>query len=55
MPKPALMIIDVQPSFAPPAWLVAGVNALIGTMPSVATVERHDEGSVARECSITAF
>src|SRR5262245_31016461 len=43
MPKPALMIIDVQPSFAPPAWLVAGVNALIGTMPSVATVERHDE------------
>ncbi|HJT11577.1 MAG TPA: hypothetical protein VJ790_03100 [Dongiaceae bacterium] len=37
------MIIDVQPSFAPPAWLVAGISALIGTMPSVATIERHDE------------
>jgi nicotinamidase-related amidase len=41
--KPALMIIDVQPSFAPPAWLVSGISALIGTMPSIATVERHDE------------
>jgi nicotinamidase-related amidase len=41
--NPALMIIDVQPSFAPPAWLVIGINALIGTMPSVATVERHNE------------
>jgi len=41
--KPALMIIDVQPSFSPPAWLVTGINAVIGTMPSVATVERHDE------------
>jgi nicotinamidase-related amidase len=39
----ALMIVDVQPSFSPPAWLVAGIGALIGTMPSVATVERHDE------------
>jgi nicotinamidase-related amidase len=41
--KPALMIIDVQPSFSPPAWLVTGISALIGTMPSVATIERHDE------------
>lgn len=39
----ALLIIDVQPSFAPPQWLVEGIQALIGTMPSVATVERHDE------------
>jgi hypothetical protein len=37
------MIIDVQPSFSPPAWLVSGINALIGTMPSIATVERRDE------------
>jgi nicotinamidase-related amidase len=43
LPKPALMVIDVQPCFSPPAWLVAGIGALIGTMPSVATVERHDE------------
>jgi nicotinamidase-related amidase len=41
--NPALMVIDVQPSFSPPAWLVAGIGALIGTMPSIATVERHDE------------
>ena len=43
MNKPALMIIDVQPSFSPPAWLVTGISALIGTMPSIATIERHDE------------
>ena len=43
MSSPALMIIDVQPSFAPPAWLVSGISALIGTMPSIATIERHDE------------
>ena len=41
--NPALMIIDVQPSFSPPAWLVTGISALIGTMPSIATIERHDE------------
>ena len=41
--NPALMIVDVQPSFAPPAWLVARICALIGTMPSIATIERHDE------------
>ena len=41
--NPALMIIDVQPSFSPPAWLVTGIGALIGTMPSIATIERHNE------------
>jgi nicotinamidase-related amidase len=41
--KPALMIIDVQTSFSPPAWLVTGISALIGTMPSIATIERHNE------------
>ncbi|HEF4758870.1 TPA: cysteine hydrolase family protein [Pseudomonas putida] len=39
----ALLIIDVQPCFAPPQWLINGINKLIGTLPSVATVERHDE------------
>ncbi|NUU35406.1 isochorismatase family protein [Pseudomonas sp. C2B4] len=39
----ALLIIDVQPCFAPPQWLIDGILPLIGTMPSVATVERHDE------------
>lgn len=38
-----LLIIDVQPSFNPPDWLVDGINALLAIMPSVATVERHDE------------
>lgn len=39
----ALLIIDVQPCFNPPQWLVEGINRLLGRMPSVATVERHDE------------
>jgi nicotinamidase-related amidase len=41
--RQALLIIDVQPGFDPPQWLVEGIGRLIGTMPSVATVERHDE------------
>ena len=41
--RQALLVVDVQPSFAPPPWLVQGIRALIGTMPSVATVERHEE------------
>ncbi|MDZ5433342.1 cysteine hydrolase family protein [Pseudomonas fluorescens] len=36
-------MIDVQPSFAPPQWLIEGIRALVGTLPSVATVERHDQ------------
>lgn len=41
--RQALLVIDVQPSFSPPDWLVQGIRALLGSMPSVATVERHDE------------
>lgn len=41
--RQALLIIDVQPSFAPPPWLVEAIRPLLGRMPSVATVERHDE------------
>jgi len=41
--KQALYIVDVQPSFHPPAALVAEITALAATMPSIATVERHDE------------
>ena len=37
----ALLIIDVQPSS--PQWLIDGILPLIGTLPSAATVERHDE------------
>ncbi|MCJ2873163.1 cysteine hydrolase family protein [Rhizobium pusense] len=39
----ALYIVDVQPSFNPPATLVAEISSLAQTMPSLATVERHDE------------
>jgi nicotinamidase-related amidase len=38
-----LLVVDVQPSFTPPDWLVTGIRALAKRMPSVATVERHDE------------
>jgi len=41
--RQALLIIDIQPSFSPPQWLIDGIQALIGRLPSVATVERHDE------------
>ncbi|NWA08317.1 cysteine hydrolase family protein [Pseudomonas gingeri] len=41
--RQALLIIDVQPSFSPPQWLIDDIRGLIGRMPSVATVERHDE------------
>jgi nicotinamidase-related amidase len=38
-----LLIIDVQPCFTPPAWLAEEISTLAGTMPTVATVERHNE------------
>ncbi|MCW2242568.1 cysteine hydrolase family protein [Azospirillum canadense] len=41
--KQALLIIDVQPCFNPPAWQVEKISQLALTMHSVATVERHDE------------
>lgn len=41
--RQVLLIIDVQPSFNPPQSLVDGIASLIGRMPSVASVERHDE------------
>ncbi|UEP37000.1 hypothetical protein LL998_25495 [Burkholderia ambifaria] len=45
----ALLIVDIQPTFAPPEWLVTRVRALVGRLPSVATVERHDEARVPFE------
>ncbi|MEJ8311243.1 cysteine hydrolase family protein [Agrobacterium larrymoorei] len=46
--KQALYIVDVQPSFNPPAYLVEEIAKLATKMPSIASVERHDE-------SITPF
>lgn len=41
--RQAPLIIDVQPCFSPPPWLLEDIRSLIGTLPSVATIERHDE------------
>ena len=41
--KQALLVVDVQPSFSPPPALVRDISRLAASMPSIATVERHDE------------
>src|SRR5690606_3031133 len=41
--RQVLLIIDVQNTFSPPGWLVEGIQKLAARMPSVATVEVHDE------------
>lgn len=46
--KQVLYIVDIQPSFNPPVELVDKIKKLVKLMPSVASVERHDE-------SITPF
>ncbi|WP_330896799.1 cysteine hydrolase family protein [Sphingobium sp.] len=41
--KHALLVVDVQPSFAVPAPMVAAIRMLTRKFHTVATVERHDE------------
>ena len=41
--KQALLIVDIQPSFAVPPVIVAEIAALARSMPSIATIEHHDE------------
>jgi len=41
--KQALLIVDIQPSFPIPAEILEGIQTLSARLPSVATVERHDE------------
>ena len=41
--KQALLIVDVQTSFPIPIEILHGVRELSAILPSVATVERHDE------------
>ncbi|HEY4087399.1 MAG TPA: cysteine hydrolase family protein [Bryobacteraceae bacterium] len=41
--KQALLVVDVQPSFPIPAEILEGIRSLSARLPSVATVERHDE------------
>lgn len=42
-PKQALLVVDVQPSFAVPAPIIAAITELSQRLPTIATVERHDE------------
>ena len=41
--KQALLIVDVQPSFPVSMEILHGIRELSALLPSVATVERHDE------------
>ena len=41
--RQVLYIVDVQPSFSPPAKLVDDITELAKSLPSIASVERHDE------------
>lgn len=41
--RQALYVVDIQKSFNPPQWLIDEVNILASQMPSVASVELHDE------------
>ncbi len=44
--KNAVLVVDVQPCFTPPPWLVERARILASRFPSVATVQRHDEQKV---------
>ena len=44
--KQVLLVIDVQPCFDPPDALVRDIARLAAQMPTIATVERHDEKAV---------
>lgn len=44
--REGLLIVDVQPAFHPPGWLIDGLDAVARVMPSAATMELHDESRV---------
>ncbi|CAG9177548.1 IS66 family transposase ISPpu30 [Cupriavidus laharis] len=41
--RQVLLIVDVQSTFSPPEWLIDGIRELARHVPSVATIELHDE------------
>jgi nicotinamidase-related amidase len=45
-PHQALLVVDVQETFSPPVWLIERIAALLPLMPSVATLEIHNEDAV---------
>lgn len=38
-----LLVVDVQSTFNPPQWLVDGIGALALQVPTIASIELHDE------------
>jgi nicotinamidase-related amidase len=44
--RSALLVVDLQRAFDPPAHLIAAIGTLLPIMPSVATLELHDETRV---------
>lgn len=50
--KQVLYIVDIQPSFDPPLELVDNIARLAKLMPSVASVERHDESIMPFESQL---
>ncbi|MGI4839521.1 MAG: isochorismatase family protein [Janthinobacterium lividum] len=41
--RQVLLIVDIQSTFSPPEWLVDGARAFSARIPTVASVELHDE------------
>ena len=41
--RQVLLVVDVQATFSPPEWLVDGVRAFSARIPTIASVELHDE------------
>ena len=41
--RQVLLIVDVQSTFSPPEWLVDGLRRLSANIPTIASVELHDE------------
>ena len=50
--KQALLIVDVQPSFPIPMEILHGIREVSARLPSVATVERHDESVTPFEAQL---
>ncbi|MEM9505783.1 MAG: isochorismatase family protein, partial [Cyanobacteria bacterium P01_E01_bin.43] len=44
--KQVVLVVDVQASFSPPVWLVDRAQKIANLLPSIATVERHNERRV---------
>lgn len=41
--RQVLLVVDVQSTFSPPEWLVDGLRVLSANIPTIASVELHDE------------